>query len=123
MYACPNCGAKTFSFWAKVCASDLAPRTCPNCGKAFVAKVWPMLLFSAILLLLAIASTFATLLWKTSWPGLVAILLLAIGFALTVHVAQLTPSTPRRTHVAKLLRWAGLAILVAVVASKVLEHG
>src|SRR6266853_3505655 len=122
MYSCPNCGAATWSFWAKVWASDLRPQTCSNCGRAFAAKVWPVLLLFVGWLPVAILCTFATLRWETSWPALTAIVFLLVGFVVTRHVAQLTPSTARRTQIASFLSWVALLAFAAWVAYRVLSY-
>jgi hypothetical protein len=122
MYACPNCGEDTFSFWAKWAASDLTPRSCSRCGEKATSKVWPVLLVAGLSLAVAFFAVLASVRWKKPDFMLAFPVFALLSVPVAVHFAQLVPATEQRTRVAHLCYWLTAAGVAAWFGWRVFAH-
>ena len=92
-------------------ASDLKPKLCPRCGERVTAKVWPFALVMALFVPVAYGALFAVFSFRQMWPLYAAVFLFMLGVLVAAHFSPLTPSTPQRVRIAKLLYalvWVGV---------------
>ena len=122
MYACPNCGEDTFSFWAKWAASDLKPRSCPRCGEKVATKVWPTLLVIGLSLSVAFFAILASFWWKKPEFMLAFPVFVLLSAPVAVHFTQLVRATTQRTRIAQLCYWLTAAGVAAWFAWRVFAH-